>query len=211
MKQIIIAVLLLSSITALSQSSSFGIKGGLNYGSTGDISSVSDFTGDFQLDGENKVGYHLGLFGKIEFAGLFIQPEIIYTKLTTEYDFTGTNGINRADYDFSKIDIPLLLGINILGPLHIKGGPSFQYILNNEFDDIDITLQDPEDSFTVGYQVGAGIIIGRLGVDVRYEGAFSDNTVVSQSQVEGNNFGVQVDNRPSQWILSFSYALDKRD
>ena len=208
MKKVIIAVLLLSGITAFSQSSEFGIKGGLNYGSTGDITSFPDFATNFELEGENKVGYHIGVYSKFEFAGLFVQPEIAYTKLTTEYDFRGANDFGNVDYNFSKIDVPILVGVNIVGPINIKAGPSFQYILNNEFDGIDIDLREPENSFTVGYQIGAGVTLGQLGFDVRYEGALSNNTVVTQSQVEANDFGFTVDSRPSQWILSISYAFD---
>lgn len=203
-----IAILLLSTSIALSQSKSFGIKGGLNYGTAGDITTFGDFTTNFKIDGEDKVGYHIGLFGKFEFAGLFLQPEIAYTKLTTSYDNRDL-GFNSENYNFSKIDVPILLGAKIIGPLNIKAGPSFQYIVNNEFDDLDIDLEDPENSFTVGYQVGAGVTLGQLGLDLRYEGSFTDNTVVTSNQVESNEFGFTIDTRPSQWILSLSYTFDK--
>lgn len=207
MKKAIIAVLLLSSSIALSQSSEFGIKGGLNYGSTGDITSFSDFISDFQINGEDKVGYHVGLYGRLELIGVFVQPELLYTKLTTEYDFEGTNGFQVADYNFSKIDVPILVGVNILGPIDIKAGPSFQYIIDNDFDGIDIDLRDPENSFTVGYQIGAGISLGQLGFDIRYEGALSNNDTLAVDILSDPETNFTIDARPSQWILSISYAF----
>ena len=196
MKKIIVAVLLLSGITALSQSTGFGIKGGLNYGSVGDLEFTSEFANS-TFNKENKTGFHAGVFYKAKFAGLIIQPELLYTKLNTEYTNDGVSS-DVYDYELSKIDIPLLVGFDIIGPLNIKAGPSFQYIL-------------PENSFTVGYQLGVGVTLGQLGIDVRYEGAFTDNTIITESQVEDNSVGFQVDARPSQWILSLSYAFDKKN
>ena len=209
MKKIIVAVLLLSGMTALSQSTGFGIKGGLNYGSVGDLEFTSEFANS-TFSKENKTGFHAGVFYKAKFAGLIIQPELLYTKLNTEYTNDGVSS-DVYDYELSKIDIPLLVGFDIIGPLNIKAGPSFQYILENGFEEVNIDFEDPENSFTVGYQLGVGVTLGQLGIDVRYEGAFTDNTIITESQVEDNSVGFQVDARPSQWILSLSYAFDKKN
>ena len=201
MKKTIIALLLLSGITVHSQSSTFGIKGGLNYGATGDLRTFGDFITNFRINGEDQVGYHLGAFGKFEFSGIFIQPEIAFTKLTTSFD-NGNAIIDNADYDLTKIDIPLLLGLEIVGPLNIKAGPSFQYILDNDLDDFDV--DEPENSFTIGYQLGAGVTLGRLGLDFRYEGAFTDNSAITE------DIELEIDNRPSQWIFSVSYVFSEK-
>ncbi|TVZ23846.1 outer membrane protein with beta-barrel domain [Dokdonia sp. Hel_I_63] len=206
MKKIIVAVLLLSGMTAFSQSAGFGIKGGLNYGSVGDLEFTSEFA-ESTFDKENKSGFHAGIYYKAVFAGIFIQPELLYTKINTEYQ-SNISGSNSIDYELSKIDIPVLVGFNVIGPLNVKAGPSFQYIIDDEFDGIDIDFEDPENSFTVGYQLGAGLSFGKLGIDVRYEGAFTDNTIVTESQAEDNSVGFKVDARPSQWILNLSYSLD---
>lgn len=209
MKNAIIVFLLLSSSLIVAQAPGFGIKGGLNYGSVGDLEFTSEFAQD-TFSKENKTGYHAGLFYKMNLVGgVFIQPELLYTKLNTEYTNNDvTIDADPLNYEFSKIDIPLLIGIDILGPLNVKAGPSFQYILDTGFEDIDIDFEDPEKSFTVGYQLGVGATLGQLGFDVRYEGAFQDNTIVSSADVE--EAGFRVDSRPSQWILSLSYSFDKK-
>ncbi len=206
MRILIIAALLLSSSTAFSQSAGFGIKGGLNYGATGDLTTFGDFVTNITVNGEDKLGYHVGAFGKFEFSGLFVQPEIVFTKLSTSFD-SGNIIISNTDYNLTKIDIPLLVGLKIAGPLNIKAGPSFQYILNNDLDGFDI--DEPENSLTLGYQIGAGVTLGQLGIDIRYEGAFSDNTAIAEG-LESNEFGFEIDTRPSQWILSISYAFKKK-
>lgn len=202
MKHFILAMMLLSGITAFGQNSSFGIKGGLNYGATGDLTTFS-ILGEGKVDSENKAGYHLGIFGKFEFAGIFLQPELVYTQLNSGFE----NNDLDARYDISKIDAPILLGINILGPLNIKAGPSLQYIIDDEFEanSDSFDLEDPENSVTVGYQVGAGLQLGNLGIDLRYEGAFQENEVVSSADVQ--DAGFRIDTRPKQWIVSLSYKF----
>ncbi|MFC6859045.1 outer membrane beta-barrel protein [Zunongwangia atlantica] len=197
MKKVLIIMLCLASTGLWAQSSEFGIKGGLNYGSTGDIDGFQDAVDDFPdiTEGEAKAGYHFGIFAKFGISSVFIQPELVYTKLTTDY--------GAFDYNLDKIDLPVLLGIDILGPLNIKAGPSFQYITNNEIDNGTFEISDVENDITVGYQLGAGLNLGNLGIDVRYEGAFTDNTAFSDTA--SDNFSI--DSRPSQWILSLSLAL----
>ncbi len=208
MKKLLIAVVLLSSLASFAQSTGIGIKGGFNYGSVGDLNLSSEIS-NMRISPDNKVGYHFGLFGKFEVAGLFIQPEVLYTKLKTAYVFGEGNESTEAEYGFSKIDVPVLLGLNILGPINIKAGPSFQYVLDNEFesDDTEFNISEPENEFTVGYQLGVGATLGQLGIDLRYEGAFQENDVVSSGDVQ--DAGFNIDSRPSQWIVSLSYSFGK--
>ncbi len=203
MKKLMILVLLVSSVSAFGQSAKFGIKGGLNFGATGDITSI---VGDSQtFDGDSKVGYHIGAFAKFKFAGLFLQPELVYTRLTTDY---GKSVNADADYNFSKLDIPVLLGIDVVGPLSLKAGPAFQLVLNNDLDANGLEADDPENSFTIGYQIGAGVQLGRLGIDLRYENSFSDNdTSVTSDLTDTAGELFTIDSRPSQWILSLSYQF----
>ncbi|QYA23991.1 PorT family protein [Gramella sp. MT6] len=200
MKKLMLLAFIFAGLNLSAQNASFGIKGGLNYGATGEYESVGDASGDFMAsfeDGESKTGFHAGLFAQFELLGIFIQPELLYTQLNTEY--------STFDYKLSKIDAPVLVGLNILGPLNIKAGPSFQYILDNKAEGGSIQIEDVENDITVGYQLGAGIDLGRLGFDLRYEGAFSDNTAFGLNETAAEEF--TLDSRPSQWILSVSYAL----
>jgi len=202
----IVLVLSIISITMYSQSSRFGIKGGLNFGSTGDLTAIFDFTDNQVVNGDNRVGYHAGVYAQFKFAGIFVQPELVYTRLNTEFQ---ENDVS-ANYNFSKLDIPILLGFKIIGPLNVKVGPAFQIVLSNELDGLDnINVQDPENTFTVGFQAGVGVQLGRLGVDARYEGSFQDNDALSEDIQDG--LGFVVDSRPSQVILSVSYSLFDSD
>lgn len=199
MKKLIMIALFMGGLSMTAQKAEFGLKGGLNYGATGEYESVSDATGDFvsSFKGDDRTGFHAGVFAQFEILGIFLQPELMYTELNTDYD--------TFEYKLSKIDAPVLLGLNVLGPLNIKAGPSFQYILDNELDNSDFQVKDVEKDITVGYQLGAGLDLGRLGFDVRYEGAFTENTAFGLNETAQERF--TIDSRPSQWILSVSYSL----
>ncbi len=195
MKNLLVVIMLFIAGSASAQMT-YGIKGGLNFGATGDYETISDGVEDaMTIEGKSKTGYHLGGFARFGFLGFFLQPELVYTRLNTEYD--------QYDYKLSKIDAPVLLGVNILGPLNIKAGPSFQYVLTNDFENSNISVSDVDKKITLGYQLGAGVGFGKLGLDLRYEGAFKENTAFSETASQ--NF--RVDSRPSQWILSLAYSF----
>lgn len=196
------AIFALASFTTYAQSDSgFGIKAGLNYNKNGDLKGSIQDAGENIIEGsDGKVGYHVGVFGKLDFPKIYLRPELIYTKTKSSYELDG----NSNDYDVSKLDIPVLLGYKIIGPLHVFAGPAFQYTLNNDLGDLEI--DDVKDDFTVGLHLGAGVNLGRLGLDVRYERGFSEN----EANFIGNNvtdISGRVDSRPSQIIFSLSLML----
>ena len=131
---------------------------------------------------------------------IYLRPELIYTKTKSSYDVDG--GTN--DYDVSKLDLPVLLGYKIIGPLHIFAGPAFQYTLNNDLEDVE--LDDVKNDFTVGAHFGIGVNLGNIGLDVRYERGFSEN----EAEIIGANIADisgRVDSRPSQIIFGLSLKL----
>ena len=175
----------------------FGVKGGINYNNNGDatFSSAGD---DVIQGGESKSGFHAGLWfrGKVPIIGVYIRPELVYTQVKSEY----INKSNTAaNYEFSKIDVPVLLGKNFLGFATAFVGPSFQYILNDDFEFSEL-ITDDFDKFSVGVQMGFGIELGNLGIDVRWERG------LSETEAKFSN-GITVDNRTDQIIFGLSLKL----
>nr|WP_317126901.1 outer membrane beta-barrel protein [Arenibacter aquaticus] len=190
-KTILFAAVALMGLTAQAQKGSgFGIKGGLNYGGTGDY---FESTEQAYKDPKGNVGYHLGIFGQVG-QKVYLRPELIYTKTKSDYE--------NNSLDMSKLDLPVLLGINVIGPLKVFAGPAFQYILDTDYDGI--TIGDVENDFTVGLNIGAGLSFGNFGIDLRYERGFSENEV---TVVEGAFSNDRIDTRPDQLILSASLKL----
>lgn len=173
--------------------SSFGIKGGLNYSANGDY---FESIGDNAKNPDRNIGYHIGIFGKIG-NQLYFRPELVYTATKSDYD--------SNDFSVKKIDAPLLVGLKVLGPVSVFGGPSLQYILDTEFDGIDI--DNVEDDFSVGLNFGIGINLNKIGIDLRYERGFNNN----EARFINDNLGAgavsRIDTRPDQLILSLSIAF----
>ncbi|WP_100609863.1 outer membrane beta-barrel protein [Confluentibacter lentus] len=192
-KTILLALFLvsISSFTYAQSATGFGIKGGLNYNANGDY---FESIGSNAKNPDRNVGYHIGLFGKIG-TQIYFKPELVYTSTKSDYD--------NESFEMQKIDAPLLVGIKVLGPVSVFAGPSFQYILDSDFNGI--TIDDIENDFSVGLNFGIGLNINKLGIDLRYERGFSDN----EATFIGNN-GVgtsRLDTRPEQLILSLSLLL----
>lgn len=184
-------IVAIPTTTMAQTATGFGLKGGLNYNANGDyFESISD---NAQHPNRN-VGYHIGVFGKIG-TKLYFKPEIVYTSTKSDY--------NDDSFKMQKLDAPLLVGLKVLGPISVFGGPSVQYILDTEFDGI--SINDVEDDFTVGLNFGIGLNFNKVGIDLRYERGFNDN----EATFIGNN-GIstsRLDTRPDQLILSLSLIL----
>lgn len=77
-KLMFIAVFLFSSAGLMAQEADFGIKGGFNYGATGDYESLGDGADDFSqiIEGKEKSGYHIGVFSRFEIIGIFFAARI---------------------------------------------------------------------------------------------------------------------------------------
>ncbi len=179
-----------TTFTFAQAGSGFGIKAGLNYTGNGDFFNSAEQA--FENPDRN-AGFHVGLYGKIG-NRIYLRPELVYTSTSSAYD--------EGDLKINKLDLPVLLGTKIVGPLHLFAGPSFQYILNTKFDDV--KFDEVENDFTVGLNLGAGVNLGKFGIDLRYERGFSENEVnFINSNITTLN-GDRVDTRPDQVILSFS-------
>ena len=199
--------LMISLAFAFSQTSTaqidFGVKAGLNYNSES-IQSVSEdvFTG-----AESKTGYHAGIWlrFKLPIIGFYLRPELVYTNLENEllYKITPTQTTQPTSYNFQKIDLPVLIGKKFFGIGNVFAGPSFQYILNSDFS-LDTITDVDTDGFSVGLQFGAGIELGNLGIDVRWERGLN---AIESTFLNAINERVTFDTRVNQIIIGLSYKL----
>ncbi|WP_423819584.1 outer membrane beta-barrel protein [Salinimicrobium sp. TIG7-5_MAKvit] len=202
MKKYFFILMFVTTSTAIAQSG-FGVKGGINYADNGELT-YNDFSNageDVLEGGESKMGYHFGVFYQANLLGFFLRPELVYTTTKSTYQFNQ----QEAEYNVSKIDLPILVGTKIFGPVQVFAGPSLQYMVDNDFEGFD--LGDVKEEFTIGAQLGAGVQLGKIGVDVRYERALKENEAEFM-QLDGSRNGPQrVDTRPSQIIFGLSLSL----
>lgn len=203
-KAILILFLFVGGIQLAQSQLQGGIKAGINYNSD----SFTDVKNDVVLNGaKSKTGFHAGAWLRIKIpsSGLYIRPELVYTQLSNEVSYSpnGTIAAKMTTYDFQKIDVPVLLGLNFLKVGHVFAGPSFQYILDSDFD-LEELKQVSSDGFSVGLQFGAGVELGKLGIDVRWERALSDTET---EFIDSNVGNVNFDTRVNQIIFGLSYRF----
>jgi len=180
-----------------------GLKGGLN---------ATDFTineikqDGFSIEeGKSQIGYHAGLMARVNIPAvpIYIQPELLYTKGMGEYAVTNGNVNTNVDMEFSRLDIPVLVGVKMGKWARINAGPIASVVLaeENGFSELFDDSGQNFNSTTWGYQVGVGADFWRMTADLRYEGSLSD--LGEEVRFLGNDYST--DTRTNQVILSIGY------
>lgn len=190
---------LIVSTQFTSAQSGWGVMGGLTFNSEGNL--IDETSEIIASEGSDNSGFNIGVFAKVDLGLFYIRPELLYTQFKTTYTADGAS----ADYKESKIDLPVLVGMRIIGPLKLFVGPDFQFILNNDLDGFQ--FGDIENDFTVGGNIGLAVDLGRFGVDLRYERGFTDNEVSFISRNITEIPEARVDARSDQMILNLSYRF----
>ena len=207
MKKTVLVFLLLIGINHYSNAQlNYGVKAGINYNSD----SFEDASDDVLNGAKTKTGFHTGLWirAKLPVIGFYIRPEIIYTELNNSVNYKGPfSASENTDFKFRKIDVPVLVGKKFLGIGNVFAGPSFQYIMSSDFELNDLREVSTE-SFSLGIQLGAGIELGNLGIDLRWERGLSKTEIVFvDDTIFDSNFNF--DRRVSQIIFGISYRFSK--
>ena len=174
----------------------YGLKGGLNFGSSGDIVVVTD---QLKKEGDltSKTGYHFGVYSEVYFLMFYLRPEFQYTKLSSQFED------NLIDNE--RIELPLSLGYSILGPISLFLGPIAYFNLSQKANEF--KLEKIQNTTSLGLHIGARLKLGALGVDVRYEkGLYTTETkLLSQS---GISVSGQIDSQKDQFTLGVSFKIN---
>lgn len=206
-------LLLLVSAFMLIQSSQaqmfqWGIKAGLGLNSLkiADLTGLEDGSDVYDLvNGDNVMGYHVGIQTRMNIAMIFIQPELYFNDGGARIEEFKNNTLEAIyNVDFQRIDLPLLVGVK-LGPARINLGPVGSYVVNESISG-DVENMDPDYTFfsqsmTWGYQVGLGIDFLKISLDARYEGSLS--SFGESVNVGGKSY--PLDARPGQWVFSLGF------
>jgi len=200
----VIALIVLMSAPAFSQVK-FGLKAGLSTSSLSmpSVKTITSGSGTYQVEAltQAKYGFHGGVFARVTLLGLFVQPELLFSNRTNEYNITDpASAISVAKQTFNKIDIPVMLGVK-LGPVRLNAGPAASLLINTPKDIIDDPdLKSNYSRMTFGYQAGLGVdVLNKLTVDLRFEGSLKKY----QNQIEAlSGTKVNLDDRASAFLIS---------
>lgn len=228
-KTILFAAITLLPALSFAQGFQFGIKGGVNlskFSLGNDIvttrlnangSPAVGVNGQVIRDNireslNTRTGTAFGVYARFG-KNLFIQPEVLYSTKAGTFDIIRTdNGQTQTqtvNISTTSFDVPILLGIKG-GPLRVVAGPviSFKVGDNQRFREAlqqytTNSLNDAWSKAYYGYQIGGGLDLGRLGIDVRREGSISDIAAVQL----GNDSQAQFSQKLKSWQVTLAYKI----
>jgi hypothetical protein len=192
MKKYLLSVVLLIAVSISAKAQfSLGIKGGAN---------LSKITTD-NLKESTLTGYQAGLFARFG-SDLYLQPELYLSGTGGKFTSSDNNTDYSAKVRFTNLNVPVLVGKSFGSKdlnFRVMAGPIYTYILNKN-ESLSSNASGAITDFgnyknsTLGYQAGAGVDIGAITADLRYEGGL---TKVNQ------NLG----QRQNLWALSVGFKI----
>ncbi len=228
-RQILLVLLLLFSRSAFTQNFfEVGLKGGLNLAQlkTGKFITTPlkdgkpwSYDGQILKDNltqsyETRKGSVIGLYSRIG-KKFYFGPELyVATKggtidlAKTDINNPSATKITQAiKVSYTNIDLPLLIGYRMLKIFRINAGPvaslnigsnqnlreALKYYSNNN-------ITDTFNKASYSYQIGAGVDIRKLGLDVRHEGSISEITSIKLDDTE---FAPKA----KGWLVTLSYRI----
>ena len=158
--------------------------------------------------GASTVGFHAGAFTRFSILGLYVQPELLFTQSGGQIeikDEVGNNFDQIQDLTYNKLDVPIMLGFRMGNVFRVNAGPSFSLILGQDARTQGTTdeVRNRYEDSTVGYQIGGGLDVGKLVLDIRYEGSLSK--LGDSVQLGGRRF--DTDYRNNQFSVSLGFML----
>ena len=154
----------------------WGIKAGLNYQSTNITSSLWKET----ISAKDRVGWH------------------------AEFNSAASEANNSVVYTHT-LDVPVALGINILGPLKIQAGLNFNILSDSGVKKNKLNFDFSTKNQTIGYLLGVMVDLGHINISARYNGFFKNN----ESHVSLASAGIDTSDlikmRVSSWQLSAGF------
>jgi hypothetical protein len=203
----LIYFLLFTSSGLLAQGN-LGFQFGLNDDNFGSIENISNKIDNYDLDIKNSTGFQFGVFTEIDLITFYIRPELnlIFSKSKNAAAYSLDEGINIAEHSYksSEIQLPIIFGYKVLGPISVFGGPSFKYNLSNSSN---FNLEDIKDKYTLSLLLGSRVKIRYISVGLRYERGLNNNEVliINANGVDLNN--ANVDLTTNKLSLNISYDI----
>ena len=210
----LIYFLLLTSSSLLAQGN-LGFQFGLNDDNFGSIENISNKIDNYDLDIKNSTGFQFGVFTEIDLITFYIRPELnlIFSKSKNAAAYSLDQGINIAEHSYksSEIQLPIIFGYKILGPISIFGGPSFKYNLSNSSN---FNLEDIKDKYTLSLLLGSRVKIRSISIGIRYERGLNSNEIliINANGVDLDNANVDLTTNKLSLNLSYDipYGLFKK-
>jgi hypothetical protein len=196
-KILIITVILFAALENYGQFT-FGPKIGYN---------TSKLSTDFDSISESiKHNFQIGAFARFG-KKLYVQPEIFYATSGGTLKLEGTT-VKKEEVKFNNLCIPVLVGFKIINAkvisLRVMAGPVANFILGTKVEASDVITDPLQDSdfkkAAWGMDLGAGVDVFFLTLDVRYEFGLNNIYIVPDG-------GVEQSMKSNLFIVSLGFKL----
>ncbi|MCG9880449.1 MAG: PorT family protein [Bacteroidia bacterium] len=179
MKKLIITFnLLFFAFLANAQNVEIGIKAGISSDKI-KLEDVQNVNTKIEGNVTTNIGAYLRASTPI---GLYVQPEAVFNRRGSNFT---VDGLDPFSHTANYVDVPVLLGWRFLKTVRVFAGPNFQFLMKQVTEipnDPNFKAEDLK-GFNTGYQVGAGLDLLRLRVDLKYD--FNVNDMGSAFSYKG--------------------------
>ena len=203
-----ISLLILFFSSSLFSQGNFGINFGINDDNFGSIENLKTKIDDYNLDIKNSTGFQFGIFTEIDLITFYIRPELnlIFSKSKNASAIQNNESIEIAKHSYksSDLQLPIIFGYKVLGPLSIFGGPSFKYSLSESSN---FNLDEIKDKYSVSVLLGSRVKIKSISVGLRYERGLNSKEVLIINANGVNLNDANVDLTTKKLSLNISYDI----
>jgi hypothetical protein len=175
MKKILLTLSILAATASFASAQilptfQFGVKAGLNLASLNYSNPV--------FNAGNQAGYLGGVWARFGALGFNFQPELYLTEKNVSISENGA----ETKAHFTSVDLPLLLGgkVGAFGVgIRFYTGPVVSFAVNKDQSisgDVRKAVSLDYKDQNLAWQVGAGVDIKQLSIDLRAEGGITEQT-----------------------------------
>ena len=162
-----------------------GLKGGINSSkiTTDNYSGRGLTFNDFRSDA--KSGFIIGAFARLG-TKIYLQPELLYcVKNSQSSSSAGAYGTANQSVKLKTIQVPILLGFKLidlkLASIRAFTGPAMSIPMNSSsinYDNVSGVIFDSKNykNNIWDWQLGAGVDVGMITLDCRYEWGLSNTS-----------------------------------
>lgn len=136
-------------------------------------------------------GYQAGVVARLHLPILYLQPELLITSSGGKCSWQALN------LKYIKLELPVMVGISLLDLLRIQAGPTASLLLSAH--EGHRGIRENYEHWSLGYQVGLGVDIWRVMIDLKYEG--------SLTQFGHKLAGIEAVHRPRLFILGIGFSI----
>jgi hypothetical protein len=187
-KILTLSLLLFTGQLLIAQSIGFGVNAGYeaapSYNQFKDMNLANNVVDQLKSGFAN--GYQLGGWMRFGAKSLYLQPELLFNfKNSTQTVYIGSTPL-QSSFKSRTFEVPVLLGYKVIDlkvmNVHITTGPRFifnsgsSFMQSNDWGSFSSSVTQQVKSGNWGWEVGAGVDILALSIDVRYCDYFASST-----------------------------------